>query len=178
MIQKAAVLLAAALIAQIPALAQDAAPSVPSGATVPIELTVQVLDSKGEVPRATIQAGDFTVLEDGQPRPVSAVSPLSQPWRIVIYVDRMLTGSRTLRAAAGSLAERARELALLGTVELVVAEPQPRVVLAPTQNVKAIDEALSKLWLGARGQGRRTRSAPAVPRRERDGRGRSRGSDG
>src|SRR5690349_24828382 len=64
----------------------------------------------------------------------------------------MLTGSRTLRAAAGSLAERTPELAQLGTVELIVAEPQPRVVLAPTQNVKAIDEALSKLWLGAEGR--------------------------
>ena len=157
MIYKAAALLAAVLTAQIPALAPDAAPPpqappVPSEATVPVELTVQVLDSKGELPRATVQPGDFTVLEDGQPRPISGISPLSQPWRIVIYVDRMLTGSRTLRAAAGSLAERARELALLGTVELVVAEPQPRVVLAPTQNVKAIDEALSKLWLGAEGR--------------------------
>ncbi len=154
MIHKAAVLLAAVLTAQIPILAQDAAPpsQAPSNAMVPVELTVQVLDSKGELPRATVQPGDFTVLEDGQPRTVSGISPLSQPWRIVIYVDRMLTGSQTLRAAAGSLAERAPELAQLGTVELVVAEPQPRVVLAPTQNVKAIDEALSKLWLGAEGR--------------------------
>ncbi|HEV2854154.1 MAG TPA: VWA domain-containing protein [Thermoanaerobaculia bacterium] len=119
---------------------------------VPIELSVQVLDSKGEIPRAAIQPGDFTVLEDGQPRSVTALAPLSRPWRIVIYVDRILTGSRTLRAAAGSLAERAPELAAMGTVELVVAEPQPRVVLAPTQNARALDEALSKLWLAAEGR--------------------------
>ncbi len=147
-----AVLFAAVLTAQIPALAQDDAPPPQAPATAPVELTVQVLDAKGELPRATLQPGDFTVLEDGQPRPVSGISPLTQPWRIVIYVDRMLTGSQTLRAAAGSLAERAPELAQLGTVELVVAEPQPRVVLAPTQNVKAIDEALSKLWLSAEGR--------------------------
>lgn len=154
MIYKAAALLAAVLTAQIPALAQETAPppQAPAASTVPVELTVQVLDAKGEFPRATLQPSDFTVVEDSQPRTVSGISPLSQPWRIVIYVDRMLTGSRTLRAAAGSLAERAPELAQLGTVELIVAEPQPRVVLAPTQNVKAIDEALSKLWLGAEGR--------------------------
>ena len=143
-------LLAALLLPQTPA--SDASPpAAPSVSTVPIELSVQILDSKNEVPRA-LQPGDFTVVEDGQPRPVAALAPLSKPWRTVIYVDRILTGSRTLRAAAGSLAERAPELASLGTVELIVAEPQPRVVLAPTQNVKAIDEALSKLWLTAEGR--------------------------
>lgn len=149
MYRATAVLVLASLFA-LQIQAQDAPPA--SAALSSIELTVQALDSKSEVPRATIQPGDFTVLEDGQLRTVSDVTPLSQPWRIVIYVDRMLTGSRTLRAAAGSLAERASALAQLGTVELVVAEPQPRVVLAPTQNAKAIDEALSKLWLGAEGR--------------------------
>ena len=65
----------------------------------------------------TLQAGDLTVAEDGQPHPVTALTPLPGPWRIVIYVDRILTGSRTLRTAAGSLAERAAELAALGPVE-------------------------------------------------------------
>ncbi len=126
------------------------AASVPSP-SLPVELTVQILDPKGEVPRA-VQAGDLIVLEDGQPRPVIELAPLSRPWRIAIYVDRVLTGSRTLRAAAGSLAERAAELAALGTVEVVVAEPQPRIALAATRNVQAIDEALSKLWLGGEGR--------------------------
>lgn len=117
----------------------------------PIELSVQILDSKGEVPRS-VQAGDLMVLEDGQLRPVVELAPLSLPWRIAIYVDRVLTGSRTLRAAAGALAERAAELAALGTVEVIVAEPQPRLALGATRNVKAIDEALSKLWLTGEGR--------------------------
>jgi hypothetical protein len=113
---------------------------------VPIEMSLQALDPKGEVPR-TLKAGDLTVVDGDQTRPVTDLAPLSKPWRIVVYVDRVLTGSRTLRTAAGSLAERAAVLAALGPVEVVVAEPVPRVVLSATQDVHAIDEALSKLWL-------------------------------
>jgi VWFA-related protein len=103
------------------------------------------------VPR-TLQAGDLTVAEDSQPHPVMALTPLPGPWRIVIYVDRILTGSRTLRTAAGSLAERAAELAALGPVEVIVAEPVPRVALTATRDPRAIDEALSKLWLSDEGR--------------------------
>src|SRR5436190_4710743 len=95
-----------------------AAQGLPAGSRsspplAPVELAVQILDAKGEVPHA-VQAGDFTVQEDGQARPVAELAPLSKPWRITIYVDRVLSSSRTLRAATGSLAERARELAALG----------------------------------------------------------------
>jgi VWFA-related protein len=118
---------------------------------VSIELSLQALDAKGEVPR-TLQAGDLMVVDGDQPRPVAELAPLAKPWRIVIYVDRVLTGARTLRTAAGSLAERAAELAALGPVEVVVAEPVPRVALSATRNVRAIDEALSKLWLAGDGR--------------------------
>ncbi len=129
-------------------------PQTPVADTPPvasIELPVQILDSKGEVPRA-LQPGDFTVVDGGRPRPAISLAPLSRPWRIVVYVDRVLTGSRTLRAAAGTLAEQAAGLAGLGTVEVVVAEPQPRVALGPTRDVQAVDEALSKLWLESEGR--------------------------
>ena len=118
---------------------------------VSIELSLQALDAKGEVPR-TLQAGDLLVMDGDQTRPVAELAPLARPWRLVIYVDRVLTGSRTLRAAAGSLAERAAELAALGPVEVVVAEPVPRVALSATRDVRAIDEALSKLWLAGDGR--------------------------
>ncbi|MBW8874168.1 MAG: VWA domain-containing protein [Acidobacteria bacterium] len=138
---------------QAPASTPSATPSpvAPAPAMVPIELSLQVLDAKGEVPR-TLQAGDLMVVDGDQPRPVAELAPLARPWRIVIYVDRVLTGARTLRTAAGSLAERAAELAALGPVEVVVAEPVPRVALSATRNVRAIDEALSKLWLAGDGR--------------------------
>jgi Ca-activated chloride channel homolog len=114
-------------------------------------LPIQVLDRKGEIPK-TLTAQDFSVTEDGVSRPVAGVAPVTQPWRVVIYVDRILTGSRTMRAAAGVLAERARELAALGTVEIVVAEPEPGVILSPTREPRAIDEVLSRLWLSGEGR--------------------------
>jgi VWFA-related protein len=139
------VLLAPSLLSS-PAPAQD-----PPAAAAVRELPVLILDRQGEAPR-TVGAGDLTVIENGKPWPVASLAPISQPWRIVIWADRVLSGSRTLRAAAGTLAEQARTLAALGTVEVVVAEPQPRVALAPTRDVQAIDEALSKLWLESEGR--------------------------
>jgi Ca-activated chloride channel family protein len=126
-------------------------PTPPPAAPVQRELPVQILDRRGEVPRA-VQAGDLTVIDGGKPWPAASLAPVSQPWRIVVWVDRVLTGSRTLRAAAGTLAEQAQALAALGTVEVVVAEPQARIALAPTRDVRAIDEALSKLWLESEGR--------------------------
>jgi Ca-activated chloride channel family protein len=99
-----------------------------------------------------VQAGDLTVIDDGKPWPAASLAPVSQPWRIVVWVDRVLTGPHTLRAAAGTLAEQSQALAGLGTVEVVVAEPQARIALAPTRDVRAIDEALSKLWLESEGR--------------------------
>jgi VWFA-related protein len=137
--------LLAAFLLTAPGFSQTPAPSVPQ------ELTVLVVDRQGEAPKA-VQPGDLKVVDDGQPRPAISLAPIAQPWRIVVWVDRVLTGPRTLRAAAGTLAEQAQALAALGTVEVVVAEPQPRVALAPTREVPAIDEALSKLWLESEGR--------------------------
>jgi len=140
------VITAFALLAALLQVAPSPAPAPAAAPVSTIELPVQILDPKGEVPRA-LQAGDLTVIDAGQRRPIVSLSPLSRPWRIVVYVDRVLTGSRTLRASAGTLAEQAARLAALGTVEVVVAEPGPRVAVGPTRDVPLIDEALSKLWL-------------------------------
>ena len=147
MIFAPAFLLSAVLLsAQAPA---PEAPPPPASAR--IELSVQILDRKGEVPRA-VKAEDLTVLEDGQLRPVVELAPVSRPWRTVLYFDRVLSSSRTLGAAAGALAQRAPELAALGTVEVIVAEPEPREILAATRDVKLIDEALSRLWFMGEGR--------------------------
>ncbi|HTG35438.1 MAG TPA: VWA domain-containing protein [Thermoanaerobaculia bacterium] len=151
----ASLVLFAALVLPVQTPAADTPPPVvPMASAVsaaPIALPVQILDPKGEIPRA-LKPGDFTVVDGGQTRPALSLAPLSRPWRIVVYVDRVLTGSRTLRAAAGTLAEQAAALTALGTVEVVIAEPRPRVAAGPTRDVQAIDEALSKLWLESEGR--------------------------
>lgn len=116
-------------------------------------MAVEVLDAKGEPPRPG-RAIELSVVEDGAARRVLGVGPVpaETPWRVVIWVDRVLSGSRTVRGAAGALAAQAPALVALGTVEVVVAEPEPRVVLAPTRDVRLVDEALSRLLL--QGEGR------------------------
>lgn len=128
------------------ALAAQSLPPSPTAAEV--RLAVEVLDPKG-VPKTGLKPEDFAVSESSEPRRVLGVEPLGpdHPWRVVIYVDRVLSGTRTVRGAAGALAAQARELVALGPVELVVAEPEPRVVLSPTREAAAVDEALSRLLL-------------------------------
>lgn len=137
------------------ALPQTAPPEAPAPAAAPAitraGLPVQVYDRKGEIPK-TLTAQDFSVVEDGVPRPVAGIAPVSQPWRVVIYVDRILTGSRTLRAAAGVLADLSPGLAALGTVEVVLAEPEPRELLSRSREVRTIEEVLSRLWLAGEGR--------------------------
>jgi len=135
--------------------AQLAVPApVPPAAPARVDLTVDIRDRNGERPRE-LTAEDFTLLEDGEARRILEVAPLSTaetPWRLVVYFDRVLSGSRSMRAAAGALAEQSRALVALGAVEVVVAEPEPRVVLAATRDAAAVDDALSRIWLTGEGR--------------------------
>jgi VWFA-related protein len=130
-----------------------AASSQPAIQAQEVGLTVEVLDKQGNPPRPG-KTVDLSVLEDGAPRRVTAVHPVveERPWRIVIWVDRLLSGSRTLRGAAGALAAQAPVLVGLGSVEVIVAEPEPMVVLPPTRDAHLVDEALSRLLLMGEGR--------------------------
>ena len=135
------------------ALSLAQAPVLPEPGTAPsrVSLAVDVRDKRGEIPR-NLTAADFLVREDTEPRPVVEVAPSTPPWRVVIYVDRVLTGSRTLRGATGALAERVRDLVALGPVDVIVAEPEPRVVLEGARNPAVVDDVLSRLWFTGEGR--------------------------
>lgn len=91
------------------------------------------------------------MLEDGARRRVLGAET-GKPWRVVVYVDRILAGTRSVRGAAGLLAAQSRELTALGPVEIVLAEPEPRPALLPTRDPLAVDESLSRLLLMADGR--------------------------
>ncbi|HKV08375.1 MAG TPA: hypothetical protein VJ725_09570, partial [Thermoanaerobaculia bacterium] len=135
------------------ALSLAQAPALPEPGAAPsrVSLAVDVRDKRGEIPR-NLTAADFLVREDTEPRPVVEVAPSTPPWRVVIYVDRVLTGSRTLRGATGALAERVRDLVALGPVDVIVAEPEPRVVLEGARNPAVVDDVLSRLWFTGEGR--------------------------
>ena len=94
---------------------------------------------------SNLAAQDFEVLYDGQPRPVVAVETAAGPWQIVIYLDAALTGSAGLRWAAAALAGRSDELTALGEVTIVVADPAPWTMLAPTRDRDRLNASLSQL---------------------------------
>jgi Ca-activated chloride channel family protein len=130
---------------QLPAApAPEAAPRTEAG------LAVEALDRRGE-PLRDPKPEDFTVTEDGASLRVLGLET-GKPWRVVVYVDRILSSMRSVRGAAGLLATQVRELTALGTVEILIAEPEPRTVLPPTRDPIAVDEALSRLMLTGEGR--------------------------
>jgi len=94
---------------------------------------------------ATPQA--FRVLEDGHERAVARAErlPKDTPWSIVLYVDRSLASPETGFLAALALAQASDELARRASVELVVADPEPKTVVAPTREAPLLRLRLSDL---------------------------------
>jgi hypothetical protein len=108
---------------------------------------------------------DFRVLVDGVPREVTRAEPASD-WTIVLYVDQVLARPGTVFYSTLALANHARELARTGTVEVVVAGSDPRVVLPATREEKSIKQTLTDLSAAARverdiREGRQGREGPA-----------------
>lgn len=128
----------------------------------------------------SLRPEEILVFEDGTPRPVIKAEPLrpgqgTSPWSFVLYFDRVLAGPETTRGAALVLARQAERLTGLGTVEIVVAGPEPRVELAATRDPRGLSAALSEISGQARREGDRSRDTaqpaapdPAVLRRQLD----------
>ncbi len=103
---------------------------------------------------------DFTVLYGGRPQTVVAVEDTGgaldnaegEPWEMVIYLDAALTNRRGLRWAAATLAERLAELTAYGSVEVVLADPFPRTLLAATRDRVALHAELSRIAQLAEGR--------------------------
>ncbi len=117
---------------------------------------------------------DFEVLEDGAPmkvlgvdyppppgvlasmtgplRPEVEVPPPGKEaagrpdrWRHLIYVDQLMTRKRSLRRAVETLSAQAEDLVALGPVEVVTADPQPRLVLPFSRDASEVRRALDTL---------------------------------
>jgi hypothetical protein len=113
-----------------------------------------------------LEPAHILVLEDGKARPVLRLEPLAataHPWSLRIYVDCVLAHPDTVFEAAIALAYQAAQLAELGTVEIIVADPDPRTVLAPSREAMAIEEALAALAGQSRRDPRATLFAPFPP---------------
>ncbi len=107
----------------------------------PSELLVEAVGASPD----GLEPALLEVVEDGSAREVTAVEPLSEPWRIVLYFDLLLVEPPVYRSAVLDLAEQANRLTELGTVEIVLAGETLRMTLPPTRDPVALDEALR--WL-------------------------------
>lgn len=92
---------------------------------------------------------DFEVAEDGQLRQVLRITPLdeeSEPWRILVFVDALLTQRDGIRRAAEVLAEQADALAELGEVAIVLSANERRHgLLEATRDPAAIRAGFEEL---------------------------------
>jgi len=132
-----------------------------------VDLVVEVTDETGRVPQ-DLSPEDFAVLEDGKPQPVVGVAtfgpgggsrsppaggaraaasavPSHLEWHTAVYLDQILTSTSSMRRATQALAGQAGRLTDLGTVEIVVADPHPRQLLAPTRSGTLVEQKLLQL---------------------------------
>jgi VWFA-related protein len=154
------VLLSSLLIAGA-AVAQEAVHTEPAVYITAIDLVTEVRDKDGKLPR-DLKAEEFTVVEDGVERKVIGLEFLDEPpapaapasrlpylaskteWQILVYFDALFSSTINMRKISETLAEQAEELAAMGSVEIVVADPRPTLILAATRDVEEIRRGLKK----------------------------------
>jgi tetratricopeptide (TPR) repeat protein len=108
-------------------------------------------------PPKDLAADDFEVSENRQSLPIIGIELpdrqlLTEPWHIVLYFDLALSSSHAVRWAASELADWVPELLALGKVEVVVADPEPRRVLAPSRDPELLGQTLSGIFLEREGE--------------------------
>jgi hypothetical protein len=123
---------------------------------------------------------DLLVIEDGVPRPVikagSVDDPTTRtalkregfdfaPWSMVVWIDEALAEPETVFVATLALARQASRLAELGSVEVVVAGPEPEIEAAATRETRRLEQVLADLA----GKARVERDRAATRPREHSG---------
>lgn len=102
-------------------------------------------------PRRSAADDDLIVYLGEQPGEVTGVQRVGrdQEWTVMIYLDASLTGEETFFRSALALARSAERLTALGPVEVLVADPEMRVLVPPTDSPPAIENALADIAMQA-----------------------------
>ncbi|HEX6903145.1 MAG TPA: hypothetical protein VF789_25735 [Thermoanaerobaculia bacterium] len=125
-----------------------------------------LVDVPGRLEDNRLKPADFQVLVNGRLREVTRVERVADtPWTFLIYIDQTLARPETVFYSTLALADRARDLTRLGTVEVAVAASGPRVALAPTREPRSLRQTLADLAGAARVERDRTEDhgRPADP---------------
>ncbi|MEO8502929.1 MAG: hypothetical protein ABI609_03440 [Acidobacteriota bacterium] len=118
-----------------------------------VEISVALPDDISLFRLRSLGGADFIVLRDGKEQPVARAERSrgdDRPWRAVIWLDDLLAAPESLNSWAQALGERAKDLAKLGSVEIVVADPLLHTALAATSDARAIKAALETAGAAAR----------------------------
>lgn len=110
-------------------------------------------------------ADALLVVEDGKVRPITKVGALEGDLSAVVWVDEALAHPQTVFSSTLALARQAAALARLGPVEVIVADPEPRVELAANREPRRLQQVLADLA----GQARVERDEAASRPLERSG---------
>lgn len=108
---------------------------------------------------------ELVVLVGGEAQPIVALESLKasdlQPYQVLVYLDSEMVDRHHLQASSDLLLEARTSLIELGTVDVVVADPQPRFVLRGSGEETRVEEALrGGPWRSTSGDGiRALRSA-------------------
>ncbi|HEV8241361.1 MAG TPA: hypothetical protein VGS57_18490 [Thermoanaerobaculia bacterium] len=122
----------------------------PAPTTPPFEESIEVVDtSVVVVPPARLRRADerdWEVHENGAVRKVDRVEMLGdEPWQILIWIDGPLCAQASQARTLLALAHQAEALTRRGSVRIVAAAPEPKVVLAATREPGAVVSALAAL---------------------------------
>ncbi|MES1243446.1 MAG: hypothetical protein ABUT39_17685, partial [Acidobacteriota bacterium] len=113
------------------------------------KLAVREVELVFELPnRSSPDRDDLDVVEDGLIRPVTKVGSLEDstvrsPWTAVVWVDEALASPATVFGSTLGLAKEAAALAGLGSVEVVVADPEPEILAGATREPKRVEQVLA-----------------------------------
>jgi len=145
------------------------------------ELFVREVELVFEAPELTLlhpfppDEDDLLVIEDGLARPVvkagSVDDPTTRtalrkegfdvaPWNAVVWIDEALAEPETVFVATLALAQQASRLAQLGSVEVVVARPEPEIEAASTRETRRLQQVLADLAGKARVERDRASTRP------------------
>jgi hypothetical protein len=139
-----------AILAAGAATAQRRPGTRPTPTTPPFEESIEVVDTSViVVPPARLRRAserDWEVRENGAVRKVDRVEALGQePWQLLIWIDGPLCTQASQARTLLALARQAEALTGRGSVRIVAAAPDPKVVLAPTREPGAVVQALATL---------------------------------
>jgi len=109
-----------------------------------------------------LRRSDLAIVVDGVERPIvdldlgAAAGPghAQEAWQVVLYMDTTLHDGHELQWAANLWSQSLEKLLAVGSVDLIVADPEPRVIQRADGEPESLAAALARLSLEAEGDGR------------------------